>query len=454
MPSATLSRWTMSYFAAALLFLIGGEALMVTGFGYPSAAIGAPETFLVVHLIAVGWLGLLMSGALLQFVPVLVAQPLRCAWLAVPALLLLVVGLSCLSAGFLGLAGSSLVPGHALPVGGFLIALGFVLVVVMMGTTLLSASPLPLPARFMVVGLLSLCGTMLLGVIFTLALSGRTQSESASDLLYHAVPLHASLGLGGWMSFTAMGVSYRLLAMFLLAPERARTTSKIVCWTGVAALAIVAGCVPLVLSSPALLDILLSVAGLLAVLAIALYSGDILRIYRERKRKVVELNGRASLGAFAALVLSAMLFAIAAASGNIATAVGPATYLFAFGWLTGLGLAQLYKITPFLTWLECYGPVLGRVPTPRVQDLVKEKRAVVWFHNYYGAVGVATIALFAGEIDLFRVAALIQLMTTLALIGEFIRTRRLAEVAALQRFPTGVVRPNLFLPIFSSRRSS
>lgn len=454
MPGATLSRWTMSYFAAALLFLVGGETLMVTGFGYPSAAIGAPETFLVVHLVAVGWLGLLMAGALLQFVPVLVAQPLRCTRLAAPALLLLVAGLSCLSAGFLGLAGLPAVPGHALPVGGLLIALGFGLVIVMIGSTLWSASPLPLPARFVVVGLLSLCGTIVLGVTFTLVLSGQTQNESAADLLLRAVPLHASLGLGGWMSFTAMGVSYRLLAMFLLAPERARTTSKIVCWTGAAALAIVAGCAPLVLSTSAVLDRALPIAGLFGVLAIALYAGDILHIYRERKRRVVELNGRASLGAFAALVLSAMLVAIAAVTGNLATAVGPATYLFAFGWLTGLGLAQLYKITPFLTWLECYGPVLGRVKTPRVQDLVKENRAVVWFHNYYGAVSVATVALLAGEINLFRVAVLIQLMTTFGLIGEFIRTRRLAEVAALQRFPTGVVRPNLFLPIFSSRRSS
>ncbi len=105
MIGTALSRWTMSYFTVALVFLVGAQMLMVAGYGFPAVAAEAPETLVLVHMVTIGWLSMLMCGALFQFVPVLIAQPLRGERLVLPALICLLTGLAFLLAGFLQLAG-------------------------------------------------------------------------------------------------------------------------------------------------------------------------------------------------------------------------------------------------------------------------------------------------------------------------------------------------------------
>lgn len=444
MPGATLSRWTMSYFAAACLMLVAGQGLIVTGYGYPFADISAPETLVVVHLIAIGWLSLLMAGALLQFVPVLIARPVIGGRFAAPALLLLLGGLGCLVAGFVALSGADL-PLALLPIGGVMLLAGFGLFAGILAVTLLSARPLPLPARFVATGLAALVGAALIGSAFTAVLSGFTESPLLDRLVSDGVALHAALGLGGWLSATAVGVSYRLFSMFLLAPEVERLTSRAAWWGASLAVGLVVVAVVFVLSGIFGAALLFSAALLLTLMAVMLYGADVLHIYRGRKRKQVELNIRASFAALGLFALSILLLNVPALrTGDRVAAV---VYLFVFGWLTGLGLAQLYKIVAFLTWLEAYGPILGRTPVPRVQDLVDERHALILFRLYYGAVVVATMSLAAGTTGLFRMALAAQLLATICLIREFIRARRLSIVPAALRAPAGMVRPHLFLPL-------
>jgi hypothetical protein len=123
--------------------------------------------------------------------------------------------------------------------------------------------------------------------------------------------------------------------------------------------------------------------------------------------------------------------------------IGAVVFLVAFGWLSGLGLSQLYKIIAFLTWLECYGPVLGKAPTPRVQDLVVENRAAKWFYVYFASVWAGTAALLAGETALFRTAAAVMFVGTCGIVVQLVRTRRLTDVNAEQMLPQGAQRPRL-----------
>ncbi|OJU47772.1 MAG: hypothetical protein BGO03_00090 [Mesorhizobium sp. 61-13] len=444
MMGAALSRWTMAYFAVALACLLGAQAMMVIGFGYPATAIEDPQTLVLVHTVTIGWLSLLMCGALFQFVPVLVSQPLVGAQFVLPAFLCLVAGLASLLAGFLQLSGDLETELSFLPLAGILLPLGFGLAVAVLGRTLMHGRPLPLPARFVAAGLVCLVATASIGVLFALLLSGLDMAGSDIDWTGEVLPLHVTAGFGGWLTMTAIGVSYRLLPMFMLSPDKERTTGKIVLWCSCAALALVLVVVPIerVLGGP---GIAWHAACLAMLVAVIFYGVDLVFFYRHRKRRNIELNSRSAIGAFAALYLSVALLVGLVATGTLGQHIAALVYLVAFGWLSGLGLSQLYKIVPFLTWLECYGPVMGRKPTPRVQDLVVEKRDVPWFALYFAGVLAGTIALLAGMPNLFRLATLATFCATVALVVEMVLVRRLFNVSVAARLPEGTSRPRLFL---------
>lgn len=450
MMGTALSRWTMSYFTAALAFLVGAQVLMIAGYGFPAVRAEAPETLILVHMVTIGWLSLLMCGALFQFVPVLIAQPLRGGRLVLPALICLLSGLAFLLAGFLQLAGTIDTDLPLLAVAGMLLPAGFLLVVGVLVGTLLRAN-LTLPARFVAAGLACVLVTVTLGALFALLLSGFLPALAGLDFRTHALPVHIAVGLGGWLTFTAIGVSYRLLPMFMLSPDGERASSRVVWWSGIAALVLIALASPIVamvegtglMATP---DTATGLAATLGLVSLVLYGVDLAFFYRHRKRRVIELNSRAAQGAFLALILSALLLLALLATGTLGQHVGALLYLVAFGWLSGLVLSQLYKIVPFLTWLECYGPVMGKKPTPRVQDLVVERRDRVWFALYFLGVLSGTGALLVNQPDAFRVAAGATLLATLAIVVELVLARRLYNVEDGKRLPDGTSRPRLFLP--------
>lgn len=445
MIGVSLSRWTMSYFAVALAALVTGEVIMTAGFGFPAVAVSAPQTLVLVHVVVIGWLSLLLCGALFQFVPVLIAKPLYSNTLPLPALIFLVAGLLTLLSGFLQLAGIINLSTPLLPFGAILLATGFAIALYNLGRTLWVARPLPLQARFVAIALVCLAVTVTFGTIFSFAFSALVSSRLLLAVAAVGLPLHITAGLGGWLTFAAMGVSYRLLAMFMLAPELEGARPQAVFWLGTVALAVaILGGLVLLLMGGAVLPALV-LGGALGVVALGLYGADIVHLYRARRRRVIELNSRMAAFAFCSLAGAVLLGAALIATGRFTDRIGALVFLVIFGWLTGLGLAKLYKIVAFVTWLECYGPVLGKTPTPRVQDLVVEARANKWFILYFVAVWAGTIALLMGEFFAFRLTAGVMAVCTLAIAAQLIRTRRLADVAAATRFPGGAHRPQLLV---------
>lgn len=153
------------------------------------------------------------------------------------------------------------------------------------------------------------------------------------------------------MTLTAIGVSYRLLGMFMLAPDVDLNKSRVTLFGGAATLAvtIVGGMFAILVVER--LDLVLSLAAASGLTALFFYARDMLTLYHARKRRALELNTRMTAWSFASLAAVVVLGATLFLTGSFSRHVGAFAFLGAFGWLSGLILANLYKIVPFLTWL-------------------------------------------------------------------------------------------------------
>ncbi len=418
-----ISRWTMVHFGCAIVALLAALLLLVAGYADPVGALRAPSTLIAVHLTTIGWLSVLMLGALYQFVPVIGNTSLYSQRLPIAALGCILAGLAAMLLGFVALSGVGVLHPACLPIGGALVLIGFVLGGTNIGMTLWKVRPLPLHAAFVAVALVFLLLAALFGVALALAFVWPQPPAFLVRISGGGLALHLAAGLGGWFTLTVMGVSYRLLSMFMLAPDEPRRTTyaALLLTAGGLALLIIGGLVQIE-GGPgaAWVERLGAVATALGVVC---YLADIVEFYRSRRRKLLELNSVTAAIALALLALALLLGFGLAVAGRLGEFAGPLGYLFLFGGLSGLGLSQLYKIVPFMTWLEVFGKRLGKGPVPRVQDLVDERRAKPWFIAYFTTAVIASVALAVGHALHFRIVVALQLLATLLIVIELWRAR-------------------------------
>ncbi len=411
-------------FALAVVNLVLGLLLSVLGLAWPAAPAVAPVSLAMVHLLTIGWLALLMFGALFQFVPVITSRKLPSQALPLVTLIGVEGGLALMVGGFCAL-GRAAWAGLLLPIGGSLVVAALVVGGATLLVPLAAKRPVPLSARFVLAGLAFLLLTVLLGLSFALALTVPATDPTLAPLLTDGVAYHALAGFGGWFTLTAIGVSYELLPMFMLAPHKRGALGAAVLWIGGGGFlaAFAAGLAATVWPAGWISG--LEQAGRLAIgLALGLYLADVVRLYRSRRRRQIELHNRAALGAFIALGLAVLLAIGAVATDRLADLAPSLVLLLLLGWLSGLGLTQLYKVVAFLSWLARFGGQLGRGPVPRVQDLVNEPGAVGFFVLYFAAVAVAAGAAAFDLVDVIRGALALALIAVLLLAREYARVWR------------------------------
>lgn len=402
-----MARWTPAWFAAGLGMLFLALALMATGHGSPLAAWESGESRAILHLLAVGWIGTLMIGASLQFVPVLTAVSLALDWL------------SPLALGFWNGGALSLAMGFwkdqpdAFTLAAVLLAIGAVMALAMLTPCVADAlARVPL-ARLLALSLAGMAATVALGMTFALAHAGAVPLAPGPALRL----LHGFLGLGLWFTLGAMAVSFQFLAMFGLASHPSRQSlAALAALAAVATLAAVA--LPAIGPWPMLGA---------AVAVVGQYLGTGARMNGQRKLKKTDVSLRGGLWAAITLGPAAMVLVAAALAGSQALALAGGAILL-LGWLSGLTLAFIPKIIGFLTWMEVFGPRMGRGPVPPTAALTDARRIVLGLSLWAMGTAVLAASLALGHPVPAQAATILLLAGAGMIARETLAVRRLAHL--------------------------
>lgn len=341
---------------AALALLAAGPAALESRWSQPLLGI--------THLLTLGFMSMVMTGAMLQLLPVLagaqVPKPQLTAWaIHLP----LLAGTLLLSGGLY--FSTPILVTLAIP----LLALAFAVFLAMAIYSLARAPARNASTQAMLLALAALSLTVGLGLLLAAGITGMLNLP-----VLPLVALHVGWGLLGWTTLLVIGVAYQVVPMFQLTQPYPRAVTRRL---GMAlfALLLVWSC-HLLLPEPAagILDIA-AACGLAA--CISAFAVITLRLQQKRRRKVPDIIlefwrvGLASLLAATVLWLAGQVSATLADSSFFAVALG---MLFILGFALSVIHGMLYKITSFLIWFHLQGK-LPPGKAPHMKNIIPDSGA-------------------------------------------------------------------------------
>lgn len=329
-----------------------------------------PLLLAATHLLTLGFLAMVMMGALMQMLPVVAGAPVKrprlVAWivhvLACAGILFLACGLAT-GSPFL------LMPAMLLLGSGLLL---FVAVILLSLRRALAGNP---TASAMRLAATALAATVTLGLILASNHAWGWWLPDARDSLTN---LHLTWGLLGWVGLLVTGVAYQTVPMFQLTPNYPPLLTR---WLSKGLFLLLAALPLALLFQPVQL-----VFGLLLAAGFSTFAVMTLRLQTKRRRKLADIPlafwrvGVSSILLSVGLWLAGQIFPEFGAGNNYGLLLGIAMIIgFAMTVVNGM----LYRIAPFLIWFHLQSQRRsGTRSVPNVKEILPERRArgQMWLH--------------------------------------------------------------------------
>jgi hypothetical protein len=409
-PAADSIRLAAEHFVAATLYLLAGALGLL--WVAPELAGGAylsPHVAGITHLFTLGWLTMTVFGALCQLLPVALGTPVRSTRLAHAGFWAFAPGVGLFAAG---VATSQVALHHA---GILLVTIGILLVLSNVGGALPRARTRDVTWAAIALALGFLASTLVLGII----LLHNLHTGFIGGARVRVLATHLHVAIVGWLLMMIVGVSHRLLPMFLL--SHGADTS----WTrralGLLATGVVVLGTGLTLQQPGA-----AWAGALLLLGgLGCFFRQAYAFFRARVRKKLDVGMRFVATAIAFLAASAILGVAVLASG--ASHPRLATAYVITGLLGGIVLYVIgffYKIVPLLAWTARFRGRMGKEPVPTVAQLYSARLGYVQLGLMAGGVGILSVGTAAGSAHAARCGAVLFLGGVLVFLAQLGRVAR------------------------------
>lgn len=389
--------------------LAGGFFYALTSFVLPFYAnyldsfVVSSTVAAISHLYLLGFVMMIIFGAMYQLVPVILEIPLFSKDFAYVQFYIYVVGLSVMSFAFffeekyLGL----------LPYGAMLVYVSMLIFVVNIFLTYRELEEWSIPAKYIFASNIFL----LIAVSYGFLVAINMKYGIFSFDMLKVAQAHIVGVLFGYVMMTIMGVSLVLIPMFSLSHGFKDTYIDRGFWFMVIGVGLY------------ILQIFQTLALIMIAVSVGLFIYQVKLIWAGRVRKENDFWAKNMYAFFWFLIGSILIFAIGFLGGWHRLYLVGGYFLF-FGFLTNLIVGHIYKILPFLVWYQRFAPLVGKQKVPMLNDMVIVSLAdKQFFITLYGTL-ISGFGVLLGYKYLFVLGTIMMLVGALMVIRNMYFTLR------------------------------
>lgn len=388
----------VAFLASSILLFAAAENLSMSFVG--------PKVLGLTHLMILGWVTMIIFGALYQLVPVVMEVKLYSEKLAFTSFFTMVIGLILMVTHFWF---KYIALGRLIEIGGTLVIVSVILFVFNILRSASKTVNKTIENSFIIASVIWLLITVLFGIFIIVNTSVNILPRTNIELL----KIHALIGLIGWFMMLIIGVGSTLLPMFFISHKLNRNLlrySFVLVNTG-----LMATSAALYLNLNGIYVALTSLIILLGMFSFVKYNFD---SFQKRLRKKLDIGMKISVFSFALLFL-AIVFGFSSSFGSMLGLNVQSKLMLGFGaslifgFFTALILGQMYKTLPFIVWLKKYQAKVGKYKTPMPASLYSEKIANIHFYTFTIAIIGLLAGILAASVVVIKISSIAMIITAL-----------------------------------------